>query len=212
MGREESVSGHLGIKKTYNKIRKSYFWPGMKGDVKKHCRTCHTCQKFGKPNQVIPKAQLKPVPLVEEPFSRLIIDCVGPLPKTASGKEYLLTIMCSTTRYPEAVSLRNIKAKPICDAVSDLFGRFGFPKEIQSDLGSNFTSNMFGEFLETLGIRHVTSTAYHPESQGVLERFHQTLKSMLKKYCYENSKNWDQGVELVLFALRDMVQKSSNCN
>ena len=71
----------------------------------------------GKPNQVIPKAGLQPIPAVDEPFSRIIIDCVGPLPKTKSGNEYLLTVMCASTRFPEAIPLRNIKTKTIVRAL-----------------------------------------------------------------------------------------------
>ena len=63
----------------------------------------------GKPNQTIPKAQLQPIPAFDEPFSRILINCVGPLPRTKSGNEYLLTIMCTSTRFPEAIPLRNIK-------------------------------------------------------------------------------------------------------
>ena len=67
----------------------------------------------GKPNQVIHKAGLQSVPAIDEPFSRIIIDCVGPLPKTKSGNDYLFTIMCASTRFPEAIPFRNIKTKTI---------------------------------------------------------------------------------------------------
>ena len=72
----------------------------------------------GKCNQKIPHVPLQPIPAFEEPFSRVLIDCVGPLPK--SGNDYLLTIMCTSTRFPEAIPLRNIKAKTIVKALSFL--------------------------------------------------------------------------------------------
>ena len=75
----------------------------------------------GKPNQVIPKAGLQPIPAFDEPFSRIIIDCVGPLPKTKSGNEYLLINMCASTRFPEAIPLRNIKTKTIVRALVKFF-------------------------------------------------------------------------------------------
>ena len=62
-----------------------FYWPGLKADVSNYCRSCHTCQVVGKHNQVIPKAGLQPIPAFDEPFSRIIIDCVGPLPKTKFG-------------------------------------------------------------------------------------------------------------------------------
>ena len=74
---ESPMSGHLGINKTYHKIINHFYWPGLKSDVSKYCKTCHTCQMVGKPNQTIPKAQLQPIPAFDEPFSRILIDCVG---------------------------------------------------------------------------------------------------------------------------------------
>ena len=110
---ESPMSGHLGINKTYHKIINHFYWPGLKSDVSKYCKICHTCQMVGKPNQTIPKAQLQPIPAFDEPFSRILIDCAGPLPRTKSGNETLLTIMCTSTRFPEAIPLRNIKTKSI---------------------------------------------------------------------------------------------------
>ena len=95
LAHETPMSGHLGVNKTYHKILNHFFWPGLKSDVSQHCKSCHTCQMAGKPNQTIPKASLQPIPAFDEPFSRIIIDCVGPLPKTKSGCQYLLTIMCA---------------------------------------------------------------------------------------------------------------------
>ncbi|XP_023815218.1 uncharacterized protein LOC110015381 [Oryzias latipes] len=74
-------SGHLGVTKTYDRVLKHFFWPGLKSDVIHYCRTCHICQLAGKPNQVVPPAPLFPIPVHEEPFERVIVDCVGPLPK-----------------------------------------------------------------------------------------------------------------------------------
>jgi transposase InsO family protein len=114
--------------------------------------------------------------------SRVIIDCVGPLPKTKSGSQYLLTIMCASTRFPEAIPLRNIKAKTIVKALVKFFIFVGSPKSVQSDQGSNFMSGNFQQVMHELGITQCRSSAYHPESQCALERFHQTLKNMIRSY------------------------------
>ena len=205
---ESPLSGHLGVTKTHQKILKHFYWPKLKQDVASYLKTCHTCQMTGKPNQKIPKAPLKPIPAFKEPFSHLIIDCVGPLDKSKSGNQYILTIMCASTRFPEAIPLRNIRAKNIIKHLIKFFTTFGLPNSIQSDQGSNFTSGYFEQKLKELDIRHIKSSAYHPESQGAIERFHQTLKSMLKKYCIETGKDWDEGLPLVLFAARDALQES----
>ena len=208
LAHETPMSGHLGVNKTYHKILNHFYWPGIKSDVSQHCKSCHTCQMVGKPNQTIPKAQLQPIPAFDEPFSRVIIDCVGPLPKTKKGCEYLLTIMCASTRFPEAIPLRNIKAKTIVNALVKFFTFVGLPKSIQSDQGSNFMSGIFQQVMYKLGIKQYKSSAYHPESQGALERFHQTLKNMIRSYCFDTEKDWDEGINLLLFAVRESVQES----
>ena len=205
---ESPMSGHLGINKTYHKIINHFYWPGLRSDVSKYCKTCHTCQMVGKPNQTIPKAQLQPIPAFDEPFSRILIDCVGPLPRTKSGNEYLLTIMCTSTRFPEAIPLRNIKTKSIVKALIKFFTFVGLPKSVQSDQGSNFMSGIFQQVMHELGIKQYRSSAYHPESQGALERFHQTLKNMIRSYCFDAEKDWDEGIHLLLFAVRESVQES----
>ena len=202
------MSGHLGVCKTHNRLLQHFYWPGLKRDVAKWCKECHTCQLGGKPNQNIPQAPLHPIPAFDEPFSHIIIDCVGPLPKTKSQNEYLLTIMCSSTRFPEAIPLRSIKTNTILKALIKFFTLFGLPKSIQSDQGTNFMAHAFQQVMNQLGIKQYKSSAYHPESQGALERFHQTLKTMIRMYCTENSRDWDEGVHLLLFAVRESVQES----
>lgn len=145
---------------------------------------------------------------MSEPFERVIVDCVGPLPKTRAGNQFLLTIMCCATRYPEAIPLRNITTKSVTKALIKFFTTFGLPKYLQSDQGSNFTAKLFDHVLKALAIKHQTSSAYHPESQGALERWHQTLKGMLKKYCMDTQADWDEGVPFVLFAIRETTQES----
>lgn len=201
-------SGHLGVTKTYNRILMHFFWPGLKADVSQFCQTCHICQVAGKPNQVIPPAPLCPIPVIGEPFEYVIIDCVGPLPKSKSGNQFLLTIMCLATRYPEAIPLRKITAPAVVKALLKFFSTFGLPKVIQSDQGTNFMSKLFSQVMQSLSIKHKVSSAYHPESQGSLERFHQTLKSMLRKYCLDSGQDWDEGVPIVLFAVRETIQES----
>ena len=191
--------GHLGMNKTYHKIINHFYWPGLKSDVSKYCKTCHTCQMVGKPNQTIPKAPLQPIPAFDEPFSRILIDCVGPLPRTKSGNEYLLTIMCTSTRFQNKVNSQSL---------IKFFTFVGLPKSVQSDQGSNFMSGIFQQVMHELGIKQYRSSAYHPESQGALERFHQTLKNMIRSYCFDTEKDWDEGIHLLLFAVRESVQES----
>uniref|UniRef100_H3BXP7 Gypsy retrotransposon integrase-like protein 1 n=1 Tax=Tetraodon nigroviridis TaxID=99883 RepID=H3BXP7_TETNG len=208
MAHDNPFSGHLGVKKTYNRILRHFFWPGLKGDVARYCRSCHWCQVSGKPNQIILPAPLYPIPVVGEPFEPVLIDCVGPLPRTKAGNKFLVTVMCATTRFPEVFPVRKITTPVVVKALTTFFSLFGLPRVVQSDQGSNFMSKIFAQVLKELDIEHCHSSAYHPESQGVLERFHQTLKTMLRTYCLEFEKDWDEGVHLQMFAIREVVQES----
>lgn len=203
------VAGHLGVKKTYDRVLRHFFWPRLKRDVSAFCKTCHTCQMTGKPNQKIRPAPLCPIAVTENPFEYLLVDCVGPLPKSKSGNNYLLTVMCKCTRYPAAFPLRSIKVKPVLKALNSFMSTFGIPKVIQTDQGSNFMSRTFTQVLKQLQVKHNVSSAYHPESQGALERFHQTLKSMLRCYCTELSQDWEEGLPWLLLAVREVCQEST---
>ncbi|KAL2099462.1 hypothetical protein ACEWY4_005942 [Coilia grayii] len=209
LAHEKPMAGHLGIRKTQERVLRHFYWPRLHSDVVAFCRSCHACQMVGKPNQVIPTAPLKPLPVVEEPFSRVVVDCVGPLKKTKKGNEYLLTIMDVTTRFSEAIALRSIKARPVIEAQLQFFSKFGLPREVQTDRGSNFSSGVFQEVMSELGIRQVMSSAYHPQSQGALERCHQTLKQMIKTFCVQCDGDWDVAMPFLLFALRDAVSDST---
>ncbi|XP_063408799.1 uncharacterized protein LOC134692279 [Mytilus trossulus] len=202
------LAGHLGIRKTCLKILQHFYWPRLRNDVAEYCKSCHICQVVGKPNQKIPPAPLLPIPAFDEPFSRVLVDCFGPLPKTKTGNAYLLTIMCTSTRFPEAIPLRNIKTPTIVKALIKFFTLVGLPKSIQSDQGSNFMSGLFQQVVYQLGIAQYRSSAYHPESQGALERFHQTLKNMIRTFCLQFDRDWDDGVHFLLFAVREAVQES----
>ena len=160
------MSGHLGVHKTHNRVLQHFFWPVLKRDVAKWFKECHTCQLGGKPNQNIPQAPLHPILAFDEPFSHIIIDCVGLLPKTKSQNEYLLTIMCSSTRYLEAIPLRSIKTNTIFKALIKFFKLFGLPKSIQSDQGTNFMAHAFQQVMNQLVIKTVQVQCISSKKSG----------------------------------------------
>ena len=201
-------TGHMGVRKTCDRVLRHFYWPRVKRSVAGYIKTCHTCQLTGKPNQSIKVAPLYPIPAIAKPFEHLIVDCVGPLPCAKSGAKYLLTVMCQSTRYPAAYPLRTITTKAVVRALSQFMSIFGIPRVCQSDNGSNFTSHMFAQVLQQLKIKHNKATAYHAQSQGALERFHQTLKSMLRAYCVQMGDDWEDGLPWLLLAAREVTQES----
>ncbi|XP_064474611.1 uncharacterized protein LOC135388765 isoform X1 [Ornithodoros turicata] len=202
-----SWSGHLGIRKTKDRLLQEYYWPGCFKDVENFVRSCDSCQRVGKSTDQW-KAPLKLVPIITEPFKRLVIDTVGPLPQTKSGYRYILTLLCPATKFPEAVPLKEITSSEIVDALLGVFARIGFPSEIQSDQASVFTSALTTTFLQRCGITIVHSSVYHPQSNAV-ERWHSTLKRVLRALCYEHKKYWDMCLPAAMFALRTVPHEAT---
>ena len=125
----DGLAGHLGIAKTLSRINQHFFWPGVKQDVVRFCKTCHVCQLAGKPNQTIPPAPLYPTPVIGQSFDRLIADIVGPIVRSTSGYQYLLTMMCAATRFSEAIPLRKITTRVVLKELLKFFSLFGLPKD-----------------------------------------------------------------------------------
>ncbi|XP_068228072.1 uncharacterized protein [Palaemon carinicauda] len=136
------------------------------------------------------------------PFHDVLVDYVGPLPRSKRGNRFLLTMIDRFTRYLEAVPTRCANASHAVRGLTQFFCRFGFPATVQSDKGSHFMAREFKAAMEYHGVHHQTSTAYHPESQGLVERSHQTLKTVLTKLGEAGSSDWEENLPYALFALR----------
>lgn len=113
--------------------------------------------------------------------------------------------MCAFTQFPETVPLQRITVSVITKVLVQSFSVFGLPNVVQTDQRTNFKSKTFAQVLKVLEVKHVISSSYHPESQGALEKFHQTLKSMLLKYCIDTGGACDEGISF-MFAACEMVQ------
>uniref|UniRef100_A0A9J8D6N2 Gypsy retrotransposon integrase-like protein 1 n=1 Tax=Cyprinus carpio carpio TaxID=630221 RepID=A0A9J8D6N2_CYPCA len=201
------MAGHLGVTVTLNRLMTRFFWPGIHENVRRWCASCRECQLVNPP--AAPKAPLRPLPLVQVPFERIGMDLIGPLERSARGHRFALVIVDYATRYPEAVALRNISAKSVADALFRLISRVGIPKEILTDQGTAFMSRTLNELYELLGIKSVRTSVYHPQTDGLVERFNRTLKTMIRKFVQEDAKNWDRWLEPLLFAVREVPQAST---
>lgn len=201
------MAGHLGRKKTTDRILQRFYWPGLFRDVKNYCRTCAECQKTAPKG--VSKAPMIPLPIIEVPFKRIAMDIVGPLPRSSSGKRFILVICDYATRYPEAVALRCIDANAIAEELVKVFARLGVPEEILTDQGTNFTSQLLAEVYRLLQVKPIRTTPYHPQTDGLVERFNATLKAMLRKTANEEGKDWDKLLPYLLFAYREVPQAST---
>ncbi|XP_062614536.1 uncharacterized protein LOC134276295 [Saccostrea cucullata] len=207
LAHDQPIAGHLGTEKTKQRILASFYWPGLFQDVSDYCAECDTCQKVAK--RSAERAPMVNTPIITDPFSKIAMDIVGPLNRTTQGNKYILTVIDEATRYPDAFALPSCEAERIADTLITLFSRVGIPKTILTDQGSNFTSALLKDLYEKIKIKGITTTPYHPQANGKVERFNGTLKSMLKKLCMENGEDWDVLLPYVLFAYREVPHEET---
>ena len=201
--------GHLGVKKTEDRIQTNFYWPGMHRDVTSFCRSCDVWQKTVAKGTV-PCAPLGEMPLINLPFKRVAIDLVGPItPASDKGHRYILTLVDYATRYPEAVPLKNIDMESVAEALLDVYSRVGVPEEVLSDLGTQFVSECMKEVTRLLSIKRLTTTPYHPICNGLVEKFNGTLKRMLRRLCSDQTRQWHRFINPLLFAYREAPHEST---
>jgi len=187
----------------------NFWWPGIRDEVTRYCRSCNVCQRTILKERVS-KAPLQKMPIIDVPFQRIGVDLVGPIiPASSSGKRYILTVVDYATRYLKTVALSGISTEEVAEAPCTVYSRLSIPTHVVPDQGSQFMSEVMAEVSRLLSIRNLVSTPYHPQTNGLVERFNGTLKAMLKKLCVERPKDWDRYLESVLFAYREVKQEKT---
>ena len=208
LAHESLMAGHLGIKKTMDRVLAEFYWPGICGDISRFCRSCDICQRTVQKGRVT-KVPLGKLPLIDTPFKRVAVDIVGQIePRSDNRARYILTMIDYATRYPEAVALPSIETERVAEALVEIFSRVGVPDEMLTDCGSQFTSEVMKEVARLLSLQQLTCSPFHPQCNGLIERSHSTLKQMLRRMCAERPKDWDRYLPALLFAIREVPQES----
>ena len=190
-------AGHMGIGATKKRVCSRFSWPGVMQDIIRFVKSCITCQKHC---NKLPRLPVQQADIVDRPFDKVAIDIVGPLTVTDNKCRYILTLIDTATRWPEAVPLREIRTTDVASALFNIFSRLGLPKQILSDNGQQLVSKAKSEVMEMMGIERKLSTPYHAQSNGMVERFNGTLKNMLQKLTVDKPNSWDKLIPAVLFA------------
>ena len=189
---------HPGAHPTTRLAASRYVWPGLLKDVREWCRQCHRCQSSKISRHV--RAPVTVLPPAVRRFGSVHLDIVGPLPPSEDHR-YLLTMVDHYSRWPEAFPLKEILAASCAAAfVCHWLPRYGVPDTVVTDRGAQFTCSFWKTLLEQLGIASISTTAYHPQANGLVERMHRTLKAALKARL--NNAAWMDELPLVLLGMR----------
>ena len=201
----ESVHGlgHPGIERTRQMMREKFVWPSLRADVSRWARGCLHCQRAKVGRNTVPPIHEFVVP--SRRFSHVHVD-ITMMPES-NGHSYLLTMVDRFSRWSAAVPLKDINTETVINALAHgWIGAFGIPETITTDRGSQFTSAVWAQLLETWGIRHSMTTAYHPEANGLVERLHRRLKESLMAICGEDTHLWFSKLPMALLSIRTTLK------
>lgn len=201
-------AGHLGVTKTIERVRKRFFWHGLREDVENHVKRCGPCAEVNDPPKV-PKAPLISVKS-GHPLQRVAIDIVGPTPRSSSGHEWLLVVSDHFTKFAQAFPVRNTSAVTLAKKVMDEYiCRFGCFENLHSDQGANVDGAVFRGLCDLIEAAKTRTTPYHPQGDGQVERLNKSLVKILSKLVSDHRRDWADCVPKALLAYNTSVHEST---
>jgi Integrase core domain. len=201
--------GHVGQAKVKELVSARYYWPKMREHIRLWSRECEECAKK---KDFLPAPPTAPMVMVDysrlEPMEKVAIDVVGPLPCANTGERYLLVFLDCFTKWTEAKAVPKLGARVLVEWFTEsILPRFGVPRELVLDQGSDMASREFREFCEDMGITQTFTAPYHHQSNPV-ERVNRSLMNLLRMHVNEKQTDWPSHVPTVLFAYRATIHES----
>ena len=195
--------GHPGVHMTQKAVAAKFVWPRMKQDVAKWARDCLDCQRAKVTRHVVPPVGEFAVP--NRRFEHLNVDLVTmPL---SNGYKYLLTVVDRFTRWPAAIPLRDASTDAVMEGFAHgWIANYGIPASITTDRGAQFTSAVWTQLMTTWGIKTHTTTPYHPEANGMVERLHRRLKESILALGHDEPEKWFWRLPCTLLAIRTTLK------
>ena len=193
----------------YQTLRRTFYWPSMALDAYHTVRKCSSCTR----ERITLRKHATHLSLfsAQAPLEYVAIDILGPLPKTTYGHRYLLCITDRYSKMVRTIPLKNITAaivaKAFCEHWVFHYSTIG-PQPI-SDNGGQFTAKFFQDVCAILGIQKLFSAAYHPQTNGQVERFNRTILAGLRHFCSEHGRDWDRFSHAMTFAYNNAVHRAT---
>jgi len=207
---DSPLAGHLGFEKTYEGLRRAFFWPRMARDTKAYIASCEHCQR-NKPVLQPPAGLFQPLAIPSQRWDTVSMDFIVQLPKTAHGFDAITVFVDKLSKQVHFCASR------ITDSAADVarlffdqvFRLHGMPRTIVSDRDSRFTGKFWTTLMKLMGTKLNMSTAFHPQSDGQTERANRTLEEMLRAYISYHQKDWDKFLPMLEFAYNNSVNPST---
>ena len=184
-------------------LKRTYWWPGLKEDIKKYVQGCLKCQQ-NKVQHQRKAGKLHPLEISKGPWQEISIDMIGPLP-SSNGMDTILVIV---DRFTKMIRLKatttNISSEEIAKIYRDeIWKLHGVLRTILSNRGPQFTSKFMEEFTRVLGTKRKLSTAYYPQTDGQMERINQEIGKFLRHYVNYQQEDWTDWLATVEFSYND---------
>ena len=193
---------HPTCDQMYRMLSLKYYWPHMRAACMVYHRTCDVCQKTGYPPKKKGGRQFIPT---SSPFACCAIDVVGPIGNkdsaTESGNRFIVTIIDWFSRWVEAFPVKDCSQESILEALDEFTSRHGIPRRLVSDQAKYFRGQLVHKYEQDVGMKHTFVSAYRPQGNGKLERFHRVLGRKIKMQCKESGdKQWDKHLRQICFS------------
>ena len=189
------MAGHFSGERLYKALSRHWWWPGMYSDIITFCKSCPQCAIVNSAGRVN-RPPLHPIP-VQRPFQIFGIDIMD-LPLTRSGNKHVVVFQDFLTKWPVVFPVKDQKAITLAKLlIEEIVPNFGVPEALLSNRGTN---HLMQDLCKMMGIRKINTTAYHPQCDGMVERFNRTLKTILRKHAATVGDEWDTYLYGVLYA------------
>ncbi|CAF1433061.1 unnamed protein product [Rotaria sp. Silwood1] len=206
---DHPTAAHFGVTRTWSKIRTTCYWSCMKKSIEDYIKSCEKCAKFNI-RRIAPPGHLHSIEYPQGPLELVSMDFWGPTPQfSANGNKYVLVITDYYTRYVVACPLPNNTATSTAKSfVEQFIFKFGIPRRLITDQGVHFNNELIKNLTALLGTHHIQTSAYHPQANGLVERFNATFHPQLSKLYDTELNNWDDYLAPVIYAYNTGIQST----
>ena len=207
---DAASAGHMGIRRTLDRLQQHFYWPKMKKSVQEHVKACRSCQRVKSCNKRT-AGLLQPLPIPESPWDVVTMDLITQLPKTATGFDAIVVFVDKLTKMVHLAATTTTVDSPGLARifVDTVYKLHGLPRTIISDRDVRITAGFWQELFKRLGTKLSMSTARHPQTDGQTERANRTLEEVLRHYVSAKQDDWDQHLALAEFAINSATHEGT---